>query len=186
MKKIIRSYIIRLQTNKMVDNIDINKEKNINFNQEKMSKQHTQLDTQSLTTLIFLMESSHEIFKEITVHLSKFGLSVAKVKVLQTLFSQEKPMMPSELAKNSGVSRSTMTGVLDGLERDGFIYKGEGDDRRITLIFLSEAGVNLMNTLQPYYAALADKITSEVTKEEQDLLAQLLVKLKRSLEGQKG
>ena len=56
--------------------------------------------------------------------LEPYGLSEGRFFVLCCLFSEEivgrKDPSPSEIAEQLGVTRATVTGLLDGLERDGF------------------------------------------------------------------
>jgi DNA-binding MarR family transcriptional regulator len=50
-------------------------------------------------------------------------------------------MSPHELADGAGVTRATVTGLLDGLERDGFVSRRAGkEDRRKIIVKLSAKG----------------------------------------------
>lgn len=135
-----------------------------------------------LKTLIAFIRTSHEIYNEMSSKLSRFGLSQGKFKILLILFRHGQPMKPSELAKHAGVTRSTMTGLIDGLERDGFIRRGVHEDRRVTTIHLTEDGKQLIHRIIPYYVEYSTILMSELTKDDYNLLAGLLEKLKTGLE----
>jgi MarR family transcriptional repressor of emrRAB len=139
-------------------------------------------DEVPIKTLISLIQTSHEIYNEMSSKLSRFGLSQGKFRILLVLFRRQQPLKPSELAKLTGVTRSTMTGLIDGLERDGLIRRGVHEDRRATTIHLTEEGKELMNRLLPYYVEYSKCLMSELTKEDYDVLAGLLKKLKTGLE----
>ncbi|KKI88974.1 hypothetical protein WQ54_28865 [Bacillus sp. SA1-12] len=131
--------------------------------------------------LIQLLGVSRELEHELTSKLSYFELSNGKLKVLISILNNERPLNPSELANEARVTRSTMTGLLDGLEKDGFIRRSILDDRRKTAIYLTEKGNSVLNTLMPLYKGHMTKIFSKTTEEEQQLLVNLLVKIKDGL-----
>ncbi|WP_309239120.1 MarR family winged helix-turn-helix transcriptional regulator [Ensifer canadensis] len=57
-------------------------------------------------------------------------------------------LSPYELADRAGVTRATVTGLLDGLERDGFLARQQSkDDRRKVLVQLSPKGENAAREL---------------------------------------
>ncbi|WP_144548368.1 MarR family winged helix-turn-helix transcriptional regulator [Bacillus sp. X1(2014)] len=131
--------------------------------------------------LIQLLGVARELEYEVTSKLSYFGLSNGKLKVLLSVLNHERPLNPSELADEIGVTRSTMTGLLDGLEKDGFIRRDILDDRRKTAIYLTEKGSSVLNTLSPLYSNHVTNIFSKTTEEEQQLLVNLLEKIKDGL-----
>ena len=52
------------------------------------------------------------------------GLSEGKFKILMLLFdAKDHSLSPTELAKQSNVTKATITGLLDGLVRDGFVSR---------------------------------------------------------------
>jgi len=132
--------------------------------------------------LIQLLGLARELEHELTSKLSYFELSNGKLKVLFSILNHERPLNPSELAEDIGVTRSTMTGLLDGLEKDGFIRRSALDDRRKTAIYLTEKGNNVLDTLIPLYRKHVTKILSKTTEEEQQLLVNLLGKIKDGLQ----
>lgn len=128
-------------------------------------------------TLIQLVGVARELEHELTSKLSYFGLSNGKLKVLISVLNHEHPLNPSELADDIGVTRATMTGLLNGLEKEGFIKRNILDDRRKTAIYLTEKGKSVLNTLIPLYSNYVTKIFSKTTEEEQQFLVNLLVKI---------
>ncbi|WP_180954641.1 MarR family winged helix-turn-helix transcriptional regulator [Bacillus sp. V5-8f] len=113
--------------------------------------------------------------------LSDFGLSQGKFKILLVLYRFPSPLKPSELAAYAKVTRSTMTGLINGLEGDGFIRRGSHEDGRMTAIHLTEAGIDIINRLLPFYAAHNADLMSELTKEDHKSLQALLKKVRIGL-----
>jgi len=67
----------------------------------------------------------------------------AYLVVLRCLWEKEGVKM-GELAKSAGLEPSTMTGLLDRMERDGYVYrKADPKDRRALEIYLTETGSSM-------------------------------------------
>ncbi|PYE39941.1 DNA-binding MarR family transcriptional regulator [Rhizobium sp. PP-F2F-G20b] len=67
--------------------------------------------------------------------LAPHHLSEGKFVLLFLLRDLPEGLAPHELAERAGVTRATITGLLDGLERDGFLarYRGEEDRRKVSV-----------------------------------------------------
>lgn len=85
----------------------------------------------------------------ITSHLKKEfaskGISTIKPAYLGVLLSlwDEDGLKANELGKRSGLEPSTMTGLLDRMERDALVIrKPDPNDRRANRIYLTQAGVD--------------------------------------------
>ena len=124
---------------------------------------------------------ARELDNELSSKLSYFELSYGKLKVLKSLLIHECPLSPSELADIARVTRSTITGLLDGLEKDEFIRRSTLEDRRKTGVYITEKGREVIETLFPLYFNHVTNIFSKTTKEEQLLLLNLLEKIKDGL-----
>ncbi len=63
--------------------------------------------------------------------LAPYRLSEGKFVLLFLLRDLPEGLAPHELAERAGVTRATITGLLDGLERDGFLARHDDkEDRR--------------------------------------------------------
>jgi len=94
------------------------------------------------------------------------------------LISQHGPLSPSDLARRSGQHPATMTGILDRLERGGWIERGrDPSDRRgvrvsaargraaqVLRLYLVDSGMN----------AAMDDILAGYAEDELELLADFL------------
>jgi MarR family transcriptional regulator, negative regulator of the multidrug operon emrRAB len=111
----------------------------------------------------------------------KVGLSQGGFLTLVVLNRNPKAeLTPSELSEKIGVTRATMTGLLDTLAKDGHIqrlqHKG---DRRKLVVRLTEAGRNRLDTLLPKYMGELALLTSNLSEKEQQTLIGLLEKVNR-------
>lgn len=84
---------------------------------------------------------------------------------------------PSDLAEKQGVSRPTMTGLLERLERDGLIERvPDAEDGRRFAAKLTRSGVAKLDRVMPdYYEAIAD-LMSVYNNRELEQLVKLLRK----------
>ncbi len=86
-------------------------------------------------------------------------------------------LSPHALAERAGVTRGTITGLLDGLERDGFLARhADQVDRRKLLVRLSAKGEAAASTLVDEHAQWIASLFADFTPDEMRLLSTLLEK----------
>ncbi|MBN9033032.1 MAG: MarR family transcriptional regulator [Rhizobiales bacterium 63-7] len=69
------------------------------------------------------------------LRLAPHHLSEGKFVLLFLLRDRPEGLAPHELAERAGVTRATITGLVDGLERDGFLARHDvkGDRRKVSV-----------------------------------------------------
>jgi DNA-binding MarR family transcriptional regulator len=113
------------------------------------------------------------------------GLQLGEFDVLATLRRSGAPyeLAPTQLFEALLISSGGMTNRLDRLEKAGLIARAPNqEDRRGTLVVLTEEGLALMNQLVPLHVANEARSLSCLSQEEQEMLAGLLGKLLDGLE----
>ncbi len=89
------------------------------------------------------------LFDRIGRLLRPLGVSAAGGLVLGILRDRGR-MSPSELGSHLQVTRATVTGVVDSLERRGFVERTPNpDDRRSLTIEITDSGLAVLGTLRP-------------------------------------
>ena len=79
----------------------------------------------------------------------KYHVSAAQLNCILTLYEYG-PLPPSKIASHIMVKSSTVTGVVDRLERKGFVERMRNSpDRRVITIQLTEAGKKLAQNAPP-------------------------------------
>ena len=90
----------------------------------------------------------------------------------------ETELTPSELSEKIGVTRATMTGLLDTLAKDDQIQRIQHQgDRRKLVVRLTEAGRKRLDALLPKYMGELALLTSNLSEKEQQTLIGLLGKI---------
>ncbi len=93
-----------------------------------------------------------------------FGLTAAQYNVLNVLAPQATGMSQRELSDYLVVDRSNVTGLLDRMERAGWVQRADDPaDRRIYRVTLTTSGRNLWRKVEPRYRAVVAQVTRGVT-----------------------
>lgn len=110
------------------------------------------------------------------------GLSPGRYAVLMALDVHRPSMAPSEIAERVGVTRATVTGLIDGLMRDGLVAEGaEASDRRRKAIALTRKGEALIEQAVPDIFARMAALTAPLSGEERRAAVRLLLKVEDGL-----
>lgn len=125
-----------------------------------------------------LLTLAGAIDRDCAARLARHRLSEGKFVLLFLLHDKPDGLSPYELAERAGVTRATITGLLDGLERDGFIVRRGGlDDRRKIAVALTEVGQktarDLFNEHTVWVASLFEGFTADERKTLNDLLQRI-------------
>ena len=88
-----------------------------------------------------------------------------------------------ELASAVGISRPTATGVLNTLERRGFVMRARDErNRRVVRVSLSEEGERVISRLFPRFNQEEIAVTNHMDPATQEAMAAQLRSLLRALE----
>ncbi|NIC04783.1 MarR family winged helix-turn-helix transcriptional regulator [Billgrantia bachuensis] len=129
------------------------------------------------TTQLLTQERLQAFFKE-------YGLQLGEFDVLATLRRSGAPyrLGPTQLFETLMVSSGGMTSRLDRLEKAGLIVRSPNpEDRRGTLVSLTEEGLALMNRVVPRHVENEARMLAALSREEQQALGELLSKLLEGL-----
>jgi DNA-binding MarR family transcriptional regulator len=90
------------------------------------------------------------------------------------------PRTPAELADAAGVTRATMTGLIDTLERDGLVKREpDPDDRRMMSVLLTARGERFLDDFLPGHFKLISGLMAPLTESERKTLVRLLGKIQQ-------
>jgi len=149
---------------------------------------HPELDPTALEACYFLLRTGSDVLSAFDENLSRHQMSQSRFIVLLMLrraqLAKEGPkeMSPSLLAEQASVSRGTMTGLLDGLEREGLIERHlQGGDRRMFSIRMTEKGKDTLDRISPDYYIRIAGLMANLNEKERKTLVSLLAKVSQGI-----
>src|SRR6185369_11233348 len=112
------------------------------------------------------------------------GVVPAHGAVLQFLFRQQGAVPIKSLVEQSGRVKSTVTGIVNTLERNGYLCKQEcALDARSTRIALTEKGRALQKDFEEISEKLLSRVYGDMPQSERERLAELLSQVEANLLG---
>lgn len=122
--------------------------------------------------------------ERLQVFFKSHGLQAGEFDVLATLRRAGAPyrLGPTQLFETLMISSGGMTSRLDRLEKAGLIVRSPNpEDRRGTLVSLTDKGLALMERMIPEHVENEAKMLAALSREEQETLSELLGKLLEGL-----
>lgn len=147
---------------------------------KKFADKYPDADVDSVIQFLNILRIGSDLSDALDSFLGKHGLLQGRWWVLILLMREETlTSTPSELAEKSGVSRATMTGLIDGLEKEGLIARLTDDiDRRKYSIKLTAAGQAKLDKVMPDYYLRVKILMSTIPANHRELLLLQLMQLK--------
>lgn len=125
------------------------------------------------------LRTATDVYGVLDTHFAGYDLSMGKFMLLMLLNCSEEGLTPSECADRAGVTRGTITGLLDGLERDGLLRRQPHPaDRRCTIVQLTDGGWALLDQILPKHFQVIAGLLYQLDEDEQKTLFALLTKLR--------
>jgi DNA-binding MarR family transcriptional regulator len=157
------------------------------------AKEFPDLDPSAAETFLHLLRAGDDAFRVSERNLDEHGISQGRFCVLMLLWRSvhspavellggknfgECPRTPAELAEGANVTRATMTGLIDTLERDGFV-KREPDpvDRRMMSVRLTPKAEKFLREFLPGHFRTTAKLMGTLNEAERKTLVRLLTKI---------
>lgn len=139
-------------------------------------------ETGNMRACFELLALTGAIDRDCAARLAPHRLSEGKFVILFLLNDQAQGLSPHELADRAGVTRATITGLLDGLERDGFVERRSGlNDRRKIAVVLTETGRKTAGDLLGEHSAWIASLFAGFSAEEHQTFHTLLQRIWRNL-----
>jgi DNA-binding MarR family transcriptional regulator len=124
---------------------------------QRFAERYPAADVTAIASFLMLLRVATDLSVALDACLSKHELLQGRWWVLILLMRErDLTSQPSVLAEKLGVTRATMTGLLDGLEQGGLVQRVSAlQDRRSVQIKLTAAGQAKLDAVMPdYYSRL--------------------------------
>jgi len=143
-------------------------------------KRFAEFDAPALRTLLALRTTAQRIENAVGSWFFDAALTPQKFGILMLLYADGKPISLSDLRRYLCTTQANVTGLVAGLERDGYIERETSTvDRRVTLVKLSRGGKRVVTSMLPTYFARNKAAMKTLTQNEKTTLVELLVKVSR-------
>lgn len=147
------------------------------------SKQFPDLDPSACEAFMHLMRAGDEVTRVMDAHFAGHSITHGRFLVMMLLLDKKpggcpRASTPAELAELASVSRATITGLLDSLERDGHVRREpDPTDRRQMSVHLTLKGQAFMHGILPDHFRVITRLMSALSENEQKTLSRLLNKV---------
>jgi DNA-binding MarR family transcriptional regulator len=160
------------------------------------SREFPELDPTAAEAYLHLLRTADDVFALSESKLAAHGISQGRFGVLMLLWRSSEPRTgdlpitqppcgprtPAELADSAGVTRATMTGLIDTLERDGYVVREpDPSDRRMLLVRLTRKAENFLAKFLPIHFRGASEVMGALSESERKTLVRLLSKIQQNV-----
>lgn len=141
-------------------------------------------DVAGIRSCFQILSLASAIDRDCAARLAPHGLSEGRFVVLFLLEGSPEGLAPNVLAQEAGVTRATITGLLDGLERDALISReADENDRRAMRVRLTRQGRQLARKVFAEHGRWIGGLLGGLSLAERKQLGTLLTKVAASLSG---
>lgn len=146
------------------------------------AQQFPALDPSACEVFLHLLRTGDEAFRVTDAYFQAQGVSQGRFTVLMLLYDkacgESNVLTPAQLAEQAGVTRATMTGLIDTLERDGMVTRTpDPADRRMLSVELTAKGVEFLERMLPGHFERIRSLMTALSENERRTLVKLLGKI---------
>ena len=161
----------------------------------EVAKEFPELDPSACEAYLNLLRTGDEVIAVVEKFLSEHHISQGRFGVLMQLWRSSGsriaceenaescpigPRTPAELVEATGVTRATMTGLIDTLERDGLVRRQPDPiDRRMMSVHLTNEGEAFIRQIVPGHFRLMATLMQPLSEDERKTMVGLLNKILR-------
>jgi len=125
-----------------------------------------------------LYKKNTVLVRKLEERLESLNLTLGRLCLLYALQRAGKPSLPSELGDDLAVTRANISGLLNGLEKIGYIRRElDTSDRRRVLVHMTPKGEEALEQAWPIYEASVRENLNALSREDQQQLLKLLKKI---------
>ncbi|MFC5661642.1 MarR family winged helix-turn-helix transcriptional regulator [Kitasatospora misakiensis] len=144
----------------------------------QLSRYGLAADPQAILVAARLMTAGARLGQAAEAHFARFGLSTGRYRLLADLEDHGGEKSPSRLATSLGVSRATVTGLVDGLERDGLVARRPSiEDGRGNVVVLTARGAQRLRDMAPEHFERMQAMVDGLSVEERAVFLDLLARV---------
>jgi len=140
------------------------------------------MDPSACEAFLHLLRAGDEAYRKSEDFFNEHNMSPGRFTVLMLLSENlgggSFPQTPAELAEKAGVTRATITGLVDALERDGLVTREhDSDDRRMMRVHITPKGHATLREILPGHFKRMAALMAPLSESERRTLVRLLEKV---------
>lgn len=145
----------------------------------QIAERHPMMEIDTVKVAQRLRRTAALIADEVAYQLGRYDLSEGRFAVLMMLYHHpDGELQPGVMADRLAVTRANISGLLDGLERDGLIVRtSHPDDRRRVEVRVTDKAVDLLDRVVPGHFGVLTDLMAGLDAEERGVLIRLLDKI---------
>jgi DNA-binding MarR family transcriptional regulator len=144
------------------------------------SKRYRTVNPSSVEAFLNLLRVASDVLDATEEYFGEHGTSQGRFTVLCLLNrNPDVPLCPADLAERAGVTRATMTGLLQGLESEGLLKRTSStDDKRMFFVELTAKGRRYLDNILPDWFRRVDDLMDGLNDKERVTMLKLLEKVR--------
>lgn len=143
-------------------------------------KKFSELDPADALAVISLIRTEDVFARAREAYLARYGLTGSTLNVLMFLDSSPEERLPMHtISENLLVSRANITGLIDSLEKRGYVRRQpDATDRRVVHAEITEQGRAVLHELLPGHFRGVEAMLEGLSAEEKATLVDILARVR--------
>ena len=144
------------------------------------SKRYRNVNPAAVEAFLNLLRVASDVLDATEEYFGEHGTSQGRFTVLCLLNrNPDVPLCPADLADRAGVTRATMTGLLQGLEAEGLLKRTSStDDKRMFFVELTPKAKRYLDTILPDWFRRVGELMDTLTDKERVTMLKSLDKVR--------
>ncbi|MFI6041852.1 MarR family winged helix-turn-helix transcriptional regulator [Nocardia sp. NPDC051321] len=135
----------------------------------------SEIDPQAVLVAVRLLAVGARLGQATETHFARFGLSTGRYRLLADLEDADGEKSPSQLATSLGVTRATVTGLIDGLAQQGLVCRrASAEDGRAVVVVLTARGAQQLRDMAAEHFGRLQSMVGGLTRAERAVFLDLL------------
>lgn len=148
------------------------------------AQRYPELDPTATHTSLVLLRVASDMIAAMDEELAGHGISQGRFTILMLLENcpeeecADRSLSPSDLAEMCGVSRASISGLLDGLEKDAMVRRGaDKRDGRGKPVRITAKGKRFLDKMLPAHFTWLARVMQDLNQRERRQLIELVSKI---------
>lgn len=142
----------------------------------------TKEDSFNNDTILKMVRASEALVKAGDRFFKRYGVTTTQYDVLVILKYSESGISQSELGDRRVVSRSNITGIIDRLEKLGYVLRsGSPDDRRVKYLKITRKGEDMIKKVEEKYFDSLRQAMRFLNDKDKNNLSEIAEKIEKGL-----